>query len=175
MSEPGPKQWGDTLYHTQINSLFACMIYRGRSYGWVLMLGVILSDNELALVPRAPWQGGGVCGLIAAAMESLIAAAMESLIAAAMESLIAAAIQFGNEFPQSAFDSSCYPIWQQVPTVYSSRTNQEVCSHAHLCFAFCASHCSNPSSEFFCKFSLWTHIKCKPYHANKSILYLLVA
>ena len=34
------------------------------------------------------WKGGSVCGLIAAV------------------------IQFGNEFPQSAFDSSCYPIWQ---------------------------------------------------------------
>ena len=45
-------------------------------------------------------------------------------------------------------DSSCYPIWQ-VPTVYFSHTNQEVCSHAHLCFDFCASHCSNPSSELF--------------------------
>ena len=40
----------DTLYHAQINSLFACMIYRGRSYGWVLMLGVILSDDEQVLV-----------------------------------------------------------------------------------------------------------------------------
>ena len=65
------------------------------------------------------------------------------------ESLIAAAIQFGNEFPQSTFHSSCYPIWQQVPTVYFSRTNQEVCSHAHLCFDFSASHCSNPPSELF--------------------------
>ena len=41
---------GDTLYHAQINSLFACMIYRGRSYGWVLTLGVILSDDEQVLV-----------------------------------------------------------------------------------------------------------------------------
>ena len=40
----------DTLYRAQINSLFACMIYRGRSYGWVLTLGVILSDDEQVLV-----------------------------------------------------------------------------------------------------------------------------
>ena len=39
-----------TLYCAQINSLFACMIYRGRSYGWVLMLGVILSDDEQVLM-----------------------------------------------------------------------------------------------------------------------------
>ena len=49
-------------------------------------------------------------------------------------------------------DSSCYWIWQWVPTVYFwliSHANQEACSQAHLCFDFCASHCSHLSSEPF--------------------------